>query len=158
VTDDLERARLLRERKRSAAPVGAFGPSRRRQARIAKVMDKVHQAERRNGAPTPERITVALDICGLYGPEVDEALGGVEPMVDEWETGERIPTAQQVRALARLTGFPVDFFFLPPPPPLPGGWICSEGGCEPLDTPSKDLTDTKSGVIVEGGWPPKGQR
>ena len=28
---------------------------------------------------TPERITMALDLRDLYGPEVDEALGGQEP-------------------------------------------------------------------------------
>lgn len=133
MSDDLARARELRDRRRSTAPVGAFGVGPRKQARITKVMDKVAQAERRNGPPTPERITAALDIRNLYGPEVDEALGGQEPMVDEWETGERVPTGEQVRALARLTGFPVDFFYLQPPPPLPGGWLCTEDGCEPLD-------------------------
>jgi hypothetical protein len=41
-------------------------------------------------------------------------------MVDEWETGERIPAAEQLQALARLTGFPINFFYLPPPPALGG--------------------------------------
>jgi transcriptional regulator with XRE-family HTH domain len=77
-------------------------------------MDKVRDAERLKGPPTPERITAALDMQGLYGPEVDEALGGQEPMVDEWESGERIPTREQIEALARLTGWPVKFFYLPP--------------------------------------------
>lgn len=137
MSDDLTRARERRERRRSAAPAGNFGVSGRKQARIAKVMDKVRAAERLNGPPTPERITIALDMRGLYGPEVDEALGGEEPMVDEWETGERIPTKEQVEALARLTDFPVAFFYLPPPPPLSGGMLsggmlCGEDGCEPL--------------------------
>lgn len=133
MTDDLERARQRRELRRPTAPVGAFGVGPRRQAQITWVMDTVRQAERRHGPPTPERITAALDIQGLYGPEVDEALGGQEPMVDEWETGERIPTAEQVEVLAQLTGFPVNFFYLPPPVPLTGGWLCGEDGCEPLD-------------------------
>lgn len=135
MTDDLSRARERRDRRRSAAPVGAFGPGGQRQIQITRVMDKVRQAERRNGPPTPERITAALDICDLYGPEVDEALGGEEPMVDEWETGERIPTREQLQALARLTGFPVDFFFLPPPPSMAGVWLCGEDGCELLGDP-----------------------
>jgi transcriptional regulator with XRE-family HTH domain len=130
--DDLRRARERRDRRRSTAPVGAFGPSQRKQARIDTVMDKVRAAEKRNGPPTPQRITTALDICGLYGPEVDEALGGEEPMVDEWETGQRIPTKEQVQALAVLTGYPVDYFYLPPPTPMTGGVVCSTDGCRPL--------------------------
>lgn len=131
--DDLARARQRREQRRSTAPVGAFGPSPRRQIQIAGVMDKVRMAERRRGAPTPERITMALDMSDLYGPEVDEALGGQEPMVDEWEAGKRVPTDEQLRALSWLTGFPINFFFLPPPPPLPGVWLCGKDGRELLD-------------------------
>lgn len=125
---DLANAR----RKRAAAPVGAFGPSSRRQIQITKVMDRVRLAGLRNGPPTPERITAALNIRDLYGPEVDEALGGQEPMVDEWETGERVPTTEQVQALAWLTDFPVAFFYLPPPPPIAGVRLCGDDGCEQL--------------------------
>lgn len=134
MTDDLSRARQRRERRRTTAPAGTFGVGLKRQVQITRVMDKVHQAERRNGPPTPERITAALDFRfrGLYGPEVDEALGGQEPMVDEWEAGERIPTDEQMRALVWLTGFPINFFYLPPPPPLAGVWLCGEDGCERL--------------------------
>jgi DNA-binding transcriptional regulator YiaG len=127
--DDLSRARQRRERRRTP-PAGAFGPGSRKQARIDRVMDKVREAERLNGPPTPERITAALDIQGLYGPEVDEALGGQEPMVDEWESGERVPTGEQVEALARLTGFPVKFFYLPPPPSTQGVFLCGDDGCQ----------------------------
>lgn len=133
MVDDLSRARERRERRRSTAPAGSFGgPVGARRARIDKVMDQVRQAERRNGPPTPERITMALDMSDLYGPEVDEALGGQEPMVDEWESGERVPTDDQLRALSWLTGFPVNFFFLPPPLPVAGVWLCGEDGCEQL--------------------------
>ncbi|MDN5895831.1 MAG: hypothetical protein L0H93_17620 [Nocardioides sp.] len=80
--------------------------------------------------PVPERITTALDICGLDGPEVDEALGGAEPMVDEWEAGQRIPTEQQIVTLAELTGFTVDFFHMPiDPEDRAGGiWMCQRSG------------------------------
>lgn len=124
MADDLARARERRAR-RNTQPAGAFGPGGRKQVRIDLVMDKVRDAERLKGPPTPERITAALDMQGLYGPEVDEALGGQEPMVDEWESGERIPTKEQVHALARLTGFPVKFFYLPPPPKL-SAFLCSD--------------------------------
>lgn len=132
MADDLSRARERRERRR-AGPVGAFGPGGRKQARIDRVMEKVRDAERLKGPPTPERITAALDIRDLYGPEVDEALGGQEPMVDEWESGVRIPTKEQIHALARLTDFPVTFFYLPPPPPMPGVVLCGDDGCHWLD-------------------------
>ena len=99
-------------------------------------MAKVAAAEDRRAIeagerpPTPERITMALDFAGLEGPEVDRALSGEEPMVDEWEAGVRVPTLAQVQALAELTGWPVRFFYLPPPP---GGLICGADGCRPLE-------------------------
>lgn len=131
--DDLSRARQRRERRRTPH-AGNFGPSSRRQTQINKVMEKVRLAElRTSSTPTPGRITAALDIRGLYGPEVDEALGGQEPMVDEWESGERVPTKEQVQALAWLTGFPVKFFYMPPPPPMSGVIICGADGCQSLD-------------------------
>ena len=95
MTDDLERAR--ERRRRACQRVGAFGPSGRKQVVINRVMARVDAAAERHDpaayyagkAPTPERITIALDYRELYGPEVDRALGGEEPMVDEWESGAR---------------------------------------------------------------------
>lgn len=80
--------------------------------------------------PVPHRITTALDLCGLEGPGVDEALGVEEPTVDRWETGELVPTAEEIGRLAELTGYPKDYFYLPVT--MPGGWtfVCSSGGCE----------------------------
>ena len=140
MADDLERARQRRRQRHAVQPAGAFGPSGRKQDVIDRVMLRVDSAaERRDPAayyagqvPTPKRITTALDMRDLYGPEVDQALGGEEPMVDEWESGERVPTFEQVQALAKLTGFPVKFFYLPAPPPLTGGWMCGSDGCRPL--------------------------
>ena len=141
MTDELERARQRRQR-RISAPAGAFGPSGRKQVAISRVMAKVDAAEERRDPaayyaglkPTPQRITMALDLCMLDGPEVDRALGGEEPMVDEWEAGKRVPSFEQIQALAKLTGYPVRFFYQPPPKPLGSGWICGTGGCKPLDT------------------------
>ena len=138
--NDLERARERRERRAQARPAGSFGPSGRRQAVIDRAMAKVDEAaERRDPAayyagrePTPQRITLALDYCELYGPEVDRALGGEEPMVDEWESGIRVPTLEQIQALADLTGYTVRFFYDPPPPAISGGWMCGAAGCKPL--------------------------
>lgn len=74
-------------------------------------------------APNPRRITMAL--------------GGVEPMVDEWESGARIPTRDQIERLAKYTGFGADFFYLADPAPLVG-WVCTRSGkgrgCTRVDT------------------------
>lgn len=80
--------------------------------------------------PVPERITMALDRRGLDGPEVDIALGGAEPMVDEWEAGTRVPTAEQVAALADLTGMLPGFFYQPIPDwaKTGGAWVCQRSG------------------------------
>src|SRR4051794_18501016 len=88
-------------------------------------------------APTPSRITAALDARGMYGPGVDEACGVREPAVDQWEAGTLIPTAEQIRKLSVLTGYPVEFFYKPPMPEFAaGGFICIRSGkgrgCHPL--------------------------
>ena len=69
--------------------------------------------DHRHAPPIPARITDALDSIGAEGPWVDEALGGAEPMVDQWEAGELVPTPGQVEKLAELTGFPVAYFYKP---------------------------------------------
>jgi hypothetical protein len=75
--------------------------------------------------PVPARITAALDLCQLDGPDVDTACGAREPDVDLWETGELIPTFTQVQLLAALTGFPVAFFYQPyTAEDLGGVWLC----------------------------------
>ena len=73
--------------------------------------------------PVPRSITLALDYRELYGPEVDEALGVAEPMVDWWESGAVIPTAENMLALAELTDFPVEFFYREHPKVGPM-WLC----------------------------------
>jgi transcriptional regulator with XRE-family HTH domain len=90
--------------------------------------------------PEPTRITAALNLRELYGPEVDRACGVAEPAVDMWESGELVPTDEQVAALAELTRMPVDYFYGPPLPELTG-WICyrtrpgkGEPRCQPFDT------------------------
>jgi hypothetical protein len=65
------------------------------------------------GRVVPGRITSALDLRMLYGPEVDHECGVEEPAVDQWEAGELYPTWEQIVALARLTDFPLKYFFEP---------------------------------------------
>lgn len=76
--------------------------------------------------PVPAWISVALNVGGHEGPEVDTACGTWERNpdgdVDGWEAGTATPTAEQVKLLAKLTGFPVAFFYreFTPGPQLAG--------------------------------------
>jgi transcriptional regulator with XRE-family HTH domain len=67
------------------------------------------------GRAVPHRITTALDLHRLEGPEVDWACGVEEPTVDLWEAGALYPSWAQLCRLAELTGRPIGFFFLPGP-------------------------------------------
>lgn len=93
---------------------------------------------RPDDAPTPKRITMALDWAGLYGPEVDRSLGVEEPTVDLWEAGLIIPTREQVYRLAQLTGWPWRFFYMPEPVAITHGFICGDDGCHPLGDSASD--------------------
>ena len=111
------------------------------------------------GKVVPARITLALDVRGLEGPEVDTACGAVEPDVDRWELGLAVPTADQVKLLAELTRFPIAYFYEPlAPGPLIGGggpvWMCYQrkvdgSRCHPVD---QDVVD-ENGVLLYGGKP-----
>jgi hypothetical protein len=81
---------------------------------------------RLSSTPGPARITLALDLRGLPGDQVDWDLVVWEPpdgwtglvgepgtAVDRWEDGTLVPTREQVMALARLTGMPWRFFYAP---------------------------------------------
>jgi hypothetical protein len=58
-----------------------------------------------------------------------------EPTVDLWETGELVPTADQVRALAELCGVTPTMFYLEyPPAPM---WLCGSDGCQRIDPPPR---------------------
>lgn len=94
---------------------------------------QAEERRRAGRAPTPARITMALDLADLHGPAVDAALGVAEPTVDWWETGQVRPSPEQVQALAALTGMTVAWFYLPAQEPV-RGWLCRRGGCERIDT------------------------
>lgn len=106
---DEGRARTAAAREAAAATVP--DAQRRGYARYLAQQDteKAHEAWKR-GQVIPHRITTALDLRALYGPEVDRACGVKEPAVDEWEAGLRYPTWEQLLALAKLTDFPPKFF------------------------------------------------
>lgn len=72
----------------------------------------------RDGLVCPNRITMALDLNDLHGPEVDIACKAQEPEVDQWEAGERYPSWKQLCALADLTGFTPRWFTVNGEPPV----------------------------------------
>lgn len=84
------------------------------------------------GRSVPAWISMALNVGGHEGPQVDLACGTWEGNpdgdVDMWEAGSAVPSGEQVQLLAGLTGYPVAFFYRSfEPGPLLGGqvWICS---------------------------------
>lgn len=101
--------------------------------RYIQAAEKQRREREASPTPIPERITSALDLRGLYGPEVDRACGVEEPAVDLWEAGDLVPTREQVEALARLTDFPVAYFYRPVKTRVGLMWLCGEDGCETID-------------------------
>jgi hypothetical protein len=117
------------------------------------------QWQLQHGRPVPARMTWALDIRGLDGPEVDEQVGTFEGNpagdVDDWEAARAVPAPEQVLMLAKLTRFPVGWFYNPVQPgPVLGGpvWICWRGrrGCEQIP----DDTVDERGVVLRAGEEP----
>lgn len=152
--------RVLNPRVRKAAPgaraLAAEQAAINRERYAAAVSRQEEERLLREGTPVPARITIALDIRGLEGDWVDEACGAEPPYdVDLWECGLKVPTAEQVRKLADLTGFPIKFFYMPiEPGPLPGDgpiWICWGGrrGCEAV----KPHVVDEHGVLHYNGEP-----
>lgn len=97
---------------------------RARHANEARAAAEKGEAETRRiweqGLLRPHRITLALDLRSLEGPEVDIACGAKEPDVDRWEAGELYPTWEQLCLLAQLTGQPLAFFARQESPEM--GW------------------------------------
>lgn len=92
----------------------------------------------------PGRITMALNLGGHYGPQVDVACGTVEPHVDRWEAGVEAPTDAQLLLLAQLTGQPISFFHRPMPDEVFTGYVCVRGGrgrgCHPFQVDYRPTT------------------
>jgi len=83
---------------------------------------------------------MVLDLNGMEGPEVDEALGvadAFDTVVDGWEAGTIIPTVDDVRRLATLTGYAPRWFYLPDPE-TGVGFLCGDDGCEVVGKPADE--------------------
>ncbi len=126
--------------------------------RYLAALERQRHERTKTDLPVPARITMALDLGGHEGPEVDLAVSTFEGNpagdVDLWECGLASPSEEQVRLLSTLTGFPVPWFYKPMEPgPLLGGdgrmWICwTDGrGCQ---SPDPDIID-EHGVLHYGG-------
>jgi hypothetical protein len=136
---------------RRLAAEQAAGPRERYGAAIGR-----QKAERliAGGKIVPARITMALNIRELYGPEVDTACGAAEPDVDMWELGLAVPSPEQVRLLAELTRFQPAFFYNPiEPGPLAASaiFMCSGRTCT---VTAPDVVD-ENGVLLYEGKPRK---
>ncbi len=113
-----------------------------------------------HGRPVPARITWALDMRGLEGPEVDEQVGTFEGNpagdVDDWEAARATPSPEQVLALAELTRYPVGWFYKPVQPgPQTGGMRINWGGRRGCEWVPPDVVDER-GVLIRDGQDPTG--
>lgn len=108
-------------------------------------LDKQRRARNASPTPVPQRITAALDLRALYGPAVDLACGTWEGNpagdVDRWEdpNDRALPSREQVEKLAKLTGFPIAFFYEPWDVPAGTVFVCSRRGpkgkrCQVIDS------------------------
>jgi hypothetical protein len=131
-------------------------------ARVAYQEASTRQSDERRiaaGLVVPARITMAMDLAGLDGPDVDERCGtyhgNPDGDIDRWEQALAVPSAEQVALMAEVTGFPIAWFYRPlPPGPTPGDgpiWICwsDHRGCE---ASAPDVI-TERGVLLYGGKP-----
>jgi len=94
---------------------------------VAPVAEAALTAPIPDRSPNPDRITCALDMRGMEGPEVDEALGVSTPddhVVDAWEAGTLVPSHSEIRRLATLTHYPVAFFYAGTIKPVGNMFIC----------------------------------
>jgi hypothetical protein len=97
------------------------------------------------GRIIPARITAALDLHGLEGPQVDIDCGAMEPDVDHWELGILYPTWEQFVKLATLTDLPLAFFWKESAP-LTGGFLCGPRKCTPVVDGDRVLAFTQDAL------------
>jgi hypothetical protein len=87
---------------REAAAIDSRNARRHAEAKLVAERDEREGRDAwARGLIRPWAITLALNARGLYGPQVDEACGTVEPAVDTWD---------ELKALAELTLYPIAFF------------------------------------------------
>ncbi len=125
-----------------------------RQRLTALAIQQRNQALIETGTPTPRRITMALDLAGLFGPEADARLGVEEPTVDQWEAGQVVPTREQLQRLADLAGVTLAWLYRPAPNPLGPMFLCGEGGCEVVDDrPAADVVTMPTAYAADTALP-----
>jgi len=121
---------VFTERRLAAQARGRANAGKRRyhdQERAAALARLEADADAGRRAPAASRITCALDKGQHYGPQVDAALGVLaDPpdVVDRWEAGTLVPTFAEVRRLAVMTGFLVEWFYRPELEPIGPVFIC----------------------------------
>ena len=137
---------LLHQRTRRAEPgarrLAAEQAGPQREAYAGAAMDQANERLIATGRVVPARITLAMNLRGAEGPDVDVACGTFEGNpagdVDDWELGVAVPTREQVRLIAVFTDFPEVWFYRPMKPgPLVGNaagepgfiFLCGPRGC-----------------------------
>jgi len=70
----------------------------------------------------PLTLTWAREVSHMATDELARAVGVKPPKVNEFESGEALPTFRQLTLLATKLDRPLGFFFAPPPsvPDVPG--------------------------------------
>ena len=67
----------------------------------------------------PSLLTWARNESGYHIDRVAKRLGVKPDRVEEWESGERVPTLRQIQELAKFLHRPLNVFFLSTPPTIP---------------------------------------
>jgi hypothetical protein len=149
--DEAALHRRVQQAQPGARALAAGQAAARREGYLAALARQKNERLIATGKIVPARITMALDLRGLEGPEVDLMCGAAEPDVDMWELGLAVPSPEQLARLAALTGFTVAWFYHPVKPgPLTGSvYMCGPGGCEAGEP---DVVD-ENGVLLYGGRP-----
>lgn len=108
-----------------------------------------------NGTVVPARITMAMDMAGLSGPQVDRDCGtyhgNPDGDIDRWEQALAVPSPEQVRLMAKVTGCPIPFFYKPVTdlPRFGPTWI-SWGGRRGCELVASDVIDERGVLLYEG--------
>lgn len=150
--DQAALSRRVQRAQPGARALAAEQAARQREGYMAAVSRQEADRLVATGKVVPARITMALDLRGLEGPEVDTACGGAEPDVDMWELGLAVPSPEQLAKLAKLTGYPLAWFYRPlKPGPFTSSpvFMCGQSGC---DVQAPDMVD-ENGVLLYRGEP-----
>jgi hypothetical protein len=97
----------------------------------------------------PEIIRWAVARSGVPPEDLEQAF----PKLDDWQSGERLPTFKQLETLAHKTMTPLGYFFLDTPPeeklPIPDYRTVSD---RPVGRPSPNLLETVQAMLRRQAW------